>query len=155
MGSEGDEEVPVFKKMDGSEDNGEDEEALGGGGGMDESAPAEDLFSEIHLGQLKRLEKQLESSETEKQKVYVKAREVEESLEAALREVSLQRAKVAELLAYCADLDKLTADKESGLTSKAADGVKVGVGETAINTTSYILFLPDFFLLPTFCPKSK
>jgi hypothetical protein len=85
MGSEGDEEAPVFKKMEGEEGEGgepvtmeEDDSAL---------PPAEDLFSEIHLGQLKRLEKQLESSETEKQKMCASAREVEESLDAALREV--------------------------------------------------------------------
>jgi hypothetical protein len=126
MGSEGDEEVPVFKKMDDAEDNnGEDqEEAMAV---MDESAPAEDLFSEIHLGQLKRLEKQLESSETEKQKLCVNAKEVQESLEAALREVSTQRARVAELLAYCSHLDKLTTDEDLHLTStKGTNNVKVG-----------------------------
>jgi hypothetical protein len=88
MGSEGDEEAPVFKKMEG-EEGGEDS-ALGSVTmEEDDSAlpPAEDLFSEIHLGQLKRLEKQLESSETEKQKMCASAREVEESLDAALREV--------------------------------------------------------------------
>ncbi len=39
----------------------------------------------------------------------------------------MQRAKVAELLAYCADLDKLTVDARnmSGLTATAASGVKV------------------------------
>jgi len=128
MGSEGDEEVPVFKKMDG----GSTEEDMGGedqeeaGGLVDESAPAEDLFSEIHLGQLKRLEKQLESSETEKQKLCLNAKEVQDSLEAALKEVSTQRAKVAELLAYCADLEKLTTDEDcGGLGPKAVDNVKV------------------------------
>jgi hypothetical protein len=41
--------------------------------------------------------------------------------------VGVQRAKVAELLAYCADLDKLTVDARtmSGLTATAASGVKV------------------------------
>jgi hypothetical protein len=41
--------------------------------------------------------------------------------------VGVQRAKVAELLAYCADLDKLTVDARtmSGLSATAASGVKV------------------------------
>jgi hypothetical protein len=41
--------------------------------------------------------------------------------------VGVQRAKVAELLAYCADLDKLTVDARnmSGLTATATSGVKV------------------------------
>ena len=143
MGSEGDEEVPVFKKMDGSEDNGGDE--LEGDPMDDESAPAEDLFSEIHLGQLKRLEKQLESSETEKQRLCLTAKEVQESLEAALREVSNQRARVAELLAYCADLDKLTADEDCGLNNtRAASNVKVGENCRAL----WNFFLdPELFVL--------
>ncbi len=39
----------------------------------------------------------------------------------------MQRAKVAELLAYCADLDKLAVDARnmSGHTATAASGVKV------------------------------
>ena len=48
LGSDGDEEAPVFKKM--SEDGGKELEEDG-----EESAPAEDLFSEIHLGQLKKV----------------------------------------------------------------------------------------------------
>jgi len=101
MGSDGDEEVPVFKKM--TEEIKDNEE--------EESAPAEDLFSEIHLGQLKKLEKQLECSETEKQSLSTNVREVQESLDAAKREVVGQKAKVSELLAYIAEFTKL---KESG-----------------------------------------
>lgn len=122
MGSEGDEEAPVFKKMDDTEDTADEQEDPMAG---DESAPAEDLFSEIHLGQLKRLEKQLESSETEKQKLCTSAKEVQEALEAARREVVVQRARVAELLAHCAQLDRLTADEDSRLCSQAvANNIK-------------------------------
>jgi hypothetical protein len=103
MGSEGDEEAPVFKKMEGEEEGGEpvtmeeDDSAL---------PPAEDLFSEIHLGQLKRLEKQLESSETEKQKMCASAREVEESLDAALREVRKSYVLLAQTMHFIGDVPR-------------------------------------------------
>ena len=54
MGSDADEDAPVFKKVSEEVKAPQEEE--------DESGPAEDLFSEIHLGQLKKLEKQLENS---------------------------------------------------------------------------------------------
>jgi len=46
-----------------------------------QTVPANDLFSEIHLGQLKKLEKQLESSESEKMSLSVNVKEVQDSLE--------------------------------------------------------------------------
>jgi len=98
MGSDGDEEAPVFKKM--TEEINKDMEE-------EESAPAEDLFSEIHLGQLKKLEKQLECSETEKQSLSTNVREVQESLDSAKKEVVGQKAKVSELLAYISEFTKL------------------------------------------------
>ena len=63
IGSEGDEESPVFKKVEAGQGEGDGEAQVEG---EDAAPPAEDLFSEIHLGQLKKLEKQLESTETEK-----------------------------------------------------------------------------------------
>ena len=108
MGSDGDEEAPVFKKMsDDMRDNEED----------NESAPAEDLFSEIHLGQLKKLEKQLENSETEKLSLSTNVREVQDNLESARKEVSGQKAKVSELLAYIAELTKLKDEDASKLST--------------------------------------
>jgi len=98
MGSDADEEAPVFKKM--SEDSTEIEND-------DENAPAPDLFSEIHLGQLKKLEKQLENSETEKISLSSNVREVQDNLESARKEVLAQKAKVSELLAYITEFTKL------------------------------------------------
>lgn len=114
MGSDGDEEAPVFKKMsDDMRDNEED----------DESAPAEDLFSEIHLGQLKKLEKQLENSETEKVSLTTNVREVQDNLESARKEVSGQKAKVSELLAYITELTKLKDEDATKLSSTDIDNI--------------------------------
>jgi len=106
MGSEGDEESPVFKKMGEAEEDTEEPE---------DSAPAEDLFSEIHLGQLKKLEKQLDTSEGEKQNLAVNMKEMQGSLDKTRSEAAAQKAKVAELVAYLAELNKLTGDENSRL----------------------------------------
>ena len=111
MGSEGDEEAPVFKKK------GEEGEEEDGDGVPEDSAPAEDLFSEIHLGQLKKLEKQLESSESEKQNLSVNAKEMQTTLEKAIKEAAQQKSMVAELMVYLAGLDKLTADENARLSA--------------------------------------
>lgn len=121
MGSDGDEDAPVFKKV--SEESKETEEA------EDESAPAEDLFSEIHLGQLKKLEKQLESSETEKMSLSLNVREIQDNLETARKEALAQKAKVSELLAFVGELTKLNnpdaakliLSKESGDLKNSSD----------------------------------
>jgi len=111
LGSDGDEEAPVFKKMteDGSKDDDDDGE---------ESAPAEDLFSEIHLGQLKKLERQLESIESEKQGLSTSVREVSDNLDISKKEVANQKAKVAALIAYITDLTKLRDEADTKLSKE-------------------------------------
>merc|ERR1719300_838030 len=90
----------------------------------DDSAPAEDLFSEIHLGQLKKLEKQLENSETEKLSLTSNVREVQDNLESARKEVSGQKAKVSELLAYIAEIIKLKDEDANKLSSEAIENIE-------------------------------
>lgn len=112
IGSEGDEESPVFKKVE----EGECGEGVEGGDGEDNVPPAEDLFSEIHLGQLKKLEKQLESTETEKSSLSANVKDLQSNLDLAQRDATNNKAKVAELLVYLASLDKLVVqDPDSGL----------------------------------------
>ena len=107
----------MFKKV--SEEAKEAEEA------DDESAPAEDLFSEIHLGQLKKLEKQLESSETEKMSLSLNVREIQDNLETARKEALAQKAKVSELLAFVGELTKLNnADAAKLILSKESGDLK-------------------------------
>ena len=107
MGSDADEDAPVFKKVSEEVKAPQEEE--------DESGPAEDLFSEIHLGQLKKLEKQLENSETEKMSLSLNVREIQDNLEAARREALGQKAKVSELLAFVGELTKLNTEDAAKL----------------------------------------
>ena len=110
IGSEGDEESPVFKKVE------EGERGEAAADGEDGAPPAEDLFSEIHLGQLKKLEKQLESTETEKCSLSANVKDLQTNLDLAQREANNNKTKVAELLVYLASLDKLIVqDPDSGL----------------------------------------
>merc|ERR1719500_1743425 len=105
--------------MDFSEESKETEEA------EDESAPAKDLFSEIHLGQLKKLEKQLESSETEKMSLSLNVREIQDNLETARKEALAQKAKVSELLAFVGELTKLNnSDAAKLILSKESGDLK-------------------------------
>jgi len=125
LGSDGDEEAPVFKKM---AEEGTKEEEDG-----EESAPAEDLFSEIHLGQLKKLERQLESIETEKQGLSTNVREVQDNLDSARRDVSAQKARLSALLAFLGDLWKLKEDaavlQGNEAKPKDADGLAAKLGQ--------------------------
>jgi len=107
MGSDADEDAPVFKKVSEEVKAPQEEE--------DDSGPAEDLFSEIHLGQLKKLEKQLENSETEKMSLSLNVREIQDNLEAARREALGQKAKVSELLAFVGELTKLNTEDAAKL----------------------------------------
>merc|ERR1719192_2592347 len=96
-----------------------------GSDGDEESPPAEDLFSEIHLGQLKKLEKQLENSETEKMSLSLNVREIQDNLEAARKEALGQKAKVSELLAFVGELTKLnTEDAAKLIQSKDSTDLK-------------------------------
>jgi len=96
---DGDEEAPVFKKMEGCTDQEEEE-----------GAPAEDLFSEIHLGQLKKLERQLESGESERAGLSTNIREMQDGLESARKDLTAQKARVSTLLAYITDVTKLASE---------------------------------------------
>lgn len=139
LGSDGDEEAPVFKKM--AEEGTKEEDG-------EESAPAEDLFSEIHLGQLKKvlsktgfsfmtiifqLERQLESIETEKQGLSTNVREVQDNLDSARRDVSAQKARLSALLAFLGDLWKLKEDaavlQGNEAKPKDADGLAAKLGQ--------------------------
>lgn len=113
LGSDGDEEAPVFKKM--SEDGGKELEEDG-----EESAPAEDLFSEIHLGQLKKLERQLENVESEKAGLSCSVREVQDTLEVARREVTAQKARVSALVALMTELARLKEEAASQARERRA-----------------------------------
>ena len=55
------------------------------------SGPASDLFSEIHLNELQKLEKQLESSEADKSQLTLSLKETKENLEKTRGELTSQQ----------------------------------------------------------------
>ena len=124
MGSEGDEESPVFKKVGEGSEAGDGDGSGQHGQHPDESAPAEDLFSEIHLGQVKKLEKHPETTEAEKISLSSNVKEIQALLDSTSKEAVAQKAKVAELLAYLSGLDTITAHDDTNLFK--IDAAKIG-----------------------------
>ena len=120
MGSEGDEESPVFKKVGEGSEAGDGDGSGQHGQHPEESAPAEDLFSEIHLGQVKKLEKQLETTEAEKISLSSNVKEIQALLDSTSKEAVAQKAKVAELLAYLSGLDTTTRTYSKSTPLKSA-----------------------------------
>jgi len=77
-----------IRDNDGDEAGGAAAAAVAGGGGKDQhdddqrsSGPASDLFSEIHLNELQKLEKQLEGSESEKVQLNATLKDARESID--------------------------------------------------------------------------
>ena len=66
------------------------------------SGPAScDLFSEIHLNELQKLEKQLESSEADKSQLSMTLKETKESLEKTRGELTSQQVRVIVCVWVC------------------------------------------------------
>lgn len=63
-----------------------------------------DLFSEIHLNEVKKLERQLEQVETEKGMLFQRLREAQDSSEVARHEAASRHVQLAKLDAYLASL---------------------------------------------------
>ncbi|KAL7634106.1 UNVERIFIED_CONTAM: hypothetical protein RMT77_015434 [Armadillidium vulgare] len=66
-----------------------------------------DLFSEIHLNELRKLEKKLEESDSEKSQLTMNLKETQEHLEKAKGEIDSQHAKISHLLGHISALIKL------------------------------------------------
>lgn len=94
-GSDGEEELPVLKRIE--EDLKDNELASPDGKQVD-------LFSEIHLNELKKLEKQLEQAENEKVQLTSNLRDAQSSLERSRGEIS---ALMARILQISANIDSL------------------------------------------------
>ncbi|XP_043228709.1 protein bicaudal D-like [Amphibalanus amphitrite] len=71
-----------------------------------------DLFSEIHLNELRKLEKQLEQADAEKAQLTRSLRDNQESLERARADLESQRAHAAQLVAHVEALMALHEEEE-------------------------------------------
>merc|ERR1712223_550471 len=71
------------------------------------SGPTSDLFSEIHLNELQKLEKQLESIETEKLQVTKNLHETKESLDRMKSDLASQITCISQIKLHTESLDRL------------------------------------------------
>ncbi|CAL4063262.1 unnamed protein product, partial [Meganyctiphanes norvegica] len=95
--SDGEEEAPALRKLE-SElmGSGQAGEALGG-----------DLFSEIHLNELRKLEKKLEETDHERSTLTMSLKESQEGVEKMKHELEAQHARVSGLIGHITALMKL------------------------------------------------
>lgn len=101
MGSDGEDDLPVLKRI---------EADLKSGSNTDISSPdgkQVDLFSEIHLNELKKLEKQLEQAESEKLLLTQNLRESQASVERSQGELQAFMARLVQLAAHVDSLQHL------------------------------------------------
>lgn len=100
--SEGEDDGPLLQKLEATflksggvpTDGVEGSDGQGGG----------DLFSEIHLNEVKKLERQLEQLETEKNSLFQRLREAQETAENVRFEAATRHIQLSKLDAYLASL---------------------------------------------------
>lgn len=95
--SDGEDDTPVLRRLE--------SELMSAGGGTAEMGG--DLFSEIHLNELRKLEKKLEEADHEKSQLTTNLKESQEGLEKARGELDAQHARVSHLLGHISALVKL------------------------------------------------
>nr|CAD7593231.1 unnamed protein product [Timema genevievae] len=101
MGSDGEDDLPVLKRI---------EADLKSGSSGDISSPdgkQVDLFSEIHLNELKKLEKQLEQAENDKLLLTQNLRDSQSSVERSQSELQVFMARILQLAAHVDSLQHL------------------------------------------------
>ncbi len=99
-GSEGEDDGPLLQKLESNflKSGGDSAEGVDGGG------KGGDLFSEIHLNEVKKLERQLEQLETEKGLLFQRLREAQDAAEHVRQEAATRHVQLAKLDAYLASL---------------------------------------------------
>lgn len=107
--SDGEDDTPVLRRLE--------SELMSAGGGVEMGG---DLFSEIHLNELRKLEKKLEEADHEKTQLTTNLKESQEGLEKARGELDAQHARVSHLLGHISALVKLH-DQENPNQMNAED----------------------------------
>ncbi|XP_076065367.1 microtubule-associated protein Bicaudal D [Oratosquilla oratoria] len=96
--SDGEDDTPALRKFE--------SELLSSGGAGNEQLGG-DLFSEIHLNELRKLEKKVEEADHEKQQLTSNLKESQESLEKARGELDSEHARISHLLGHISALIKI------------------------------------------------
>ena len=102
--SEGEDDGPLLQKLEATflKSGGLANEASEGVDGNNKGGG--DLFSEIHLNEVKKLERQLEQVETEKGMLFQRLRDAQELSDVTRQEAAARRVQLAKLDAYLASL---------------------------------------------------
>jgi len=100
--SEGEDDGPLLQKIEASflKSGGMASDAVEGSDGQGGG----DLFSEIHLNEVKKLERQLEQLETEKNALFQRLRDAQETAENVRLEAATRHIQLSKLDAYLASL---------------------------------------------------
>ncbi|XP_040583386.1 protein bicaudal D [Lepeophtheirus salmonis] len=124
---EDEEDGPIFKKL-------EDVTAAAAASAPD-SGPTSDLFSEIHLNELKSLEKKFENSETEKTALLNNLKESRDVLDKTRGQMTAQQVEIAKLSSHLSALMKIREDL-SGNWSEQAERELVQMEDNLKNLVS-------------------
>ena len=106
------------------------------GGGLDEvmdedqrsSGPTSDLFSEIHLNELQKLEKQLESIENEKMQITQSLHETKDSLDRMKKDLASQITCISQLKIHSESLERFqneTGEQNNNLDNRKSELTKI------------------------------
>lgn len=127
VGSDGEDDLPVLKRI---------EADLKSGSSGDISSPdgkQVDLFSEIHLNELKKLEKQLEQAENEKLLLTQNLRESQSHVERREGELQTFMARLVQLAAHVDSLQHLRHQADQQLGGLEIQGVAIDKLNLAIS----------------------
>ena len=108
------------------------------GGGLDDvmdedqrsSGPTSDLFSEIHLNELQKLEKQLESIENEKMQITQSLHETKDSLDRMKKDLASQITCISQLKIHSESLERFqneTGEQNNNLDNRKSELTKIKV----------------------------
>lgn len=112
LGSDGEDDIPGLKRIEASL-----------GAGNDLASPDDkkvDLFSEVHLNELRKLEKQLEQIEKEKLSLSQNLRDNQAMVEKSQGELQVFIARLTQLAAHVDSLQHLSQNVDKNITSKPA-----------------------------------
>ena len=92
-------------------------------GKKDEEAPGlvGDLFSELHMTEIRKLEQLLEHAEVDKASVEKALEETQSNLEAAHQEISAQKEKISQMKAHLSAMASLSSPEESEESTETDD----------------------------------
>nr|CAH0104704.1 unnamed protein product [Daphnia galeata] len=119
--SEGEDDGPLLQKLEATflKTGGVANDGTEGGDGNNKGGG--DLFSEIHLNEVKKLEKQLEQVEAEKGMLFQRLRDAQDSSDVARHEAASRHVQLAKLDAYLASLLHLHESVETPTNASEVD----------------------------------